>query len=457
MSRINRRSAVWRLRHTWHGILCVLVALGLLAPGLALAQTLTGTFVGKGTGRNVAFQYQGTPQNDWAGVLKLKLDNGPEVPVFCIQIQVRVRAGDRYRSDDSVLALPNGCQIRYLLDKYPASSANSADEAAARQLAIWVFSDGVDPATIEDAKIRVRTIALVNEAKLGPCPTRRTQAPDLTLAPPTASSAAGQTVAYSVQAGAEDAGQAVTVSVAGPAVLTDATGAGRGQQQQVTLDAQGLAHFWVTGTGAGATTVRVDLPYHLGAGTVFSHLDSGAPTQRLVLAESRSLTASATSELSWSASAPTPPSPTGPAQAPQPSPPAAPTVQATVVATQEASAPTATPAPPPPTRRPSRRTATATPAEQPTETVLSETQATAIPSPPADMSTTPAAAPEAGGQAPPVDQSVGAAPAGGAAQPQPRSLPNTAAPDAPAGWLIALSAGLLALGGWLRRRRITRE
>ena len=32
------------------------------------------------------------------GVLRLKLDNGPEVPVFCIQIQVRVRAGDRYRS-----------------------------------------------------------------------------------------------------------------------------------------------------------------------------------------------------------------------------------------------------------------------------------------------------------------------------------------------------------------------
>src|SRR4051794_33535657 len=105
MSRSNGRNAAWQLRHLWRGTLGVLVALALLAPGLALAQTLTGTFVGKGTGRQVAFQYQGKAQNDWAGVLKLKIDDGPEVPVFCIQIQVRVRAGDRYRSDGAVLAL----------------------------------------------------------------------------------------------------------------------------------------------------------------------------------------------------------------------------------------------------------------------------------------------------------------------------------------------------------------
>src|SRR5690349_7829842 len=137
MSRNKSSGTARRSRYFWTGILGVLLALGLLAPSLAQAQTLTGrltgTFVGKGTGRQVAFQYQGKAQNDWAGVLRLKIDGGPEVPVFCIQIQVRVRAGDRYRSDGAVLALPNGCQIRYLLDKYPASSANTANEAAARQ------------------------------------------------------------------------------------------------------------------------------------------------------------------------------------------------------------------------------------------------------------------------------------------------------------------------------------
>ena len=48
-----------------------------------------------------------------------------------------MRSGDRYRSDGAVIALPNGCQIRYLLDAYPASTAKDADEAAARQMAIW--------------------------------------------------------------------------------------------------------------------------------------------------------------------------------------------------------------------------------------------------------------------------------------------------------------------------------
>jgi len=422
------------------------VALALLAPGLALAQTLTGTFVGKGTGRQVAFQYQGKAQNDWAGVLKLKIDDGPEVPVFCIQIQVRVRAGDRYRSDGAVLALPNGCKIRYLLDKYPASSANNADEAAARQLAIWVFSDGVDPATIADAKIRDRTVALVNEAKQGQCPTRRTEAATLALAPPASSASAGQTVAYSVQAGAEDAGHAVTVSVSGPAVLTDASGAGSAQQQRVTLDAQGLAHFWVTGTGAGETLVRVDLPYQLGAGTVFSHLDNGAPTQRLVLAQGSNQTASASAKISWSAAAPGP-SPSSTATPPAATP-AAPTPTAT--------SPAATPAAPTPTHRPSHRSDTPTPAEQPSATVVADTQATAIPASPADTTATPLAAPEAGGQVPPVNQAATAAPAGGAAQPRPSSLPNTGATDTPAGWLLVLSAGMLALGGWLIRRRIAR-
>ncbi len=440
MSRSKIKSSVraGQLRHFWPRVVGLIVAIGLLTvPGLALAQpTLTGTFVGKVVGREVAFQHDGKAHNDWAGVLKLKLDNGPEVPVFCIQIQVRVRTGDRYRSDGAVLALPNGCQIRYLLDKYPASSANSVNEAAARQMAIWAFSDGVDPATIQDAAIRDRAIALVNEAKLGPCPLRRTEAAQLALAPPTATAAAGQTIAYSVQAGAEDAGQAVTVSVTGPALLTDASGAGNVQQQPATLDAQGRANFWVTGTGTGETVVRVDLPYQLGAGTVFSHLDNAAPTQRLVMAEGRSLTASATAQLSWSAAAPAPPTAT-PAPAPVPT------------ATQ----PAATPAPPQPTRKPSHRTPTPTPAEQPTATVISETQATAIPAPPADTTATPAVAPEAGGVVPPVDQAAPVAPAGGAAPPRPSSLPNTGATNVPVVWLLALSAVLLALGGWLLRRR----
>jgi len=424
MSRIKGASAVWLVRYGRRGLLGVLVALSLLMPSLALAEMLTGTFLGKDTGREVAFQHQGQPHNDWAGVLKFKLDDGPDVSVFCIQINVRVSTGDRYRSDGPVLALPNGCQIRYLLDKYPAATVGGdADEAAARQLAIWVFSDNVDPMTIQDVKIRDRTNALVNEARLGACPLRRTAAPDLRLDPATTSSAAGQPVAYTVQAGALDAGQTLSASVAGPAVLTDASGAGSGQRQNVTLDGQGQANFWVTGTGAGQVTVRVDLSYRLEAGTVFSQLDDNAPSQRLVMAESRVLANSATAQVAIAAGAPPP-----------------------------------SPAPPQPTDRPSRPPKPATtpaPPEQSTEqpTAISGEQATAIPTP---ASVIPGAAPEAGGQLIPVSQSAPAAAAGGAAQPLPISLPNTATSDAPLGWVIVTGVVLLSLGAWLLRRRITR-
>jgi len=413
----------------------VLVALGSLVPGLALAKTLTGTLIGTGLGRAVAFQHQGKLHNDWAGVLRLKLDDGPEVSVFCIQIEVHVSTGDRYRSDGPVLALPNGCQIRYLLDNYPANTATDANEAAARQLAIWAFSDNVDPMTIQDVTIRNRAIALVNEARLGACPLRRTEPPDLTLDPPTVSSAAGQPVAYTVRAGALDAGQTLSVSVAGPAVLTDASGAGSGQQSQnVTLDGQGQATFWVTGTGAGQVTVRVDLSYLLEAGTVFSQLDDNAPSQRLVMAENRAMVSSTSAQIAIAAGAP-PPSPT----------PLSPV-----------------PAPPKPTDRPSRPhkpTETPAPPEQPTEqpTAVSGEQATAVPAAvSADTTAVPGAAPEAVGQIVPVSQSAPAGAAGRATQPIPSSLPNTAAPDVSLAWVIVTSAVLLALGAWLRRWRISR-
>jgi hypothetical protein len=460
-------------RNTWRGIAGVIAAVALLVPSVALAQTLTGTFAGKGTGREVAFQHKGVALTDWAGSLKLKIDNGPQVLVFCIQIDVQVRSGDRYQSDGPVLALPNGCQIRYLLDKYPAASAKTADEAAARQLAIWVFSDGVDPNTIEDATIRDRALALVAEAQQGPCPMRRTEGPDLTLEPQSANPAAGQTVAYTVRASAADAGQNVTVAVTGPAVLSDASGANSGQQQQeVALDGQGVAMFWVTGTGPGDTSVRVDLPYRLEAGTVFSHLENAAPTQRLVLAENRSLTASATAQLTWTGSA-QPPTATAPVSAPEqatatapasaPQPPVATAPAMTPQATPEA----ATAVPPTATRRPNRDhnnddedTPEAT--EQPTQVVNSEEQATAVPTPGEADLTAIAAAAAQGEQATPTSQAspdaqaapaTSVAPAGGAPQVQPRSLPNTSAPDASMRWLLWLSAGLLVLGGCMLRRR----
>src|SRR4051812_30592163 len=179
-------------------IICIALGLALLGTSAFAAQPLTGTFRGAQLGRRVTFTKPGGGiVNDFAGVLKLQLDQqtpgdgkGPTVPVFCIELNVLVRVSDRYVSDGPVTTLPGGCQIRYLLDKYPASTANTANEAAARQLAIWRFSDNVDLTTIQDAAVQSRAVALANEAitqvALNGCPATQTSIATLTLSPPSA-------------------------------------------------------------------------------------------------------------------------------------------------------------------------------------------------------------------------------------------------------------------------------
>ena len=261
-------------------------------------------------------------------------------------------------------------------------------------------------------------------------PIRRTEPPDLTIDPPNANAAMGQTVAYTVHASPADAGQPATVAVTGPAVLTDATGKQQlGQQQDVTLDTQSAAQFWVTSTGAGQTNVNVALPYRLEAGTVFSHIEGNQPTQRLVMAESQNLVAHATAQGIWSGQAPSPSTP--PTETP-------------AAATETPAAAIETPAPPTETpKHHSSKSPTETPTSgeqssptatvQETPAVLSNEQATATP------------------QVPPAQATGGAAPV------QPRSLPRTGELAGPALWLILVGGAVLSASGWLLRRRALRK
>jgi len=431
MSKENRTILQWLVHRRWRALLCAVALICLSIPTLAFGKSLNGTFLGTGTGREVSFNHHGKPLNDWAGTLKFKLDSGEQLLVFCIQIDVRVRSGDRYHSDGPVLALSNGCRIRYLLDKYPASTAKDADEAAARQMAIWVFSDNVDPATIGDAKVRDRTIALVNEATGKPCPKRRTEAPDLTIEPTTANADAGQVVAYTMHASSEDAGHPLTVSVSGPAVFSDASGANPGQQQQtINLNEQSEATVWVLITGAGQTNVSVALPYRLEAGTVYSQLDDNSPTQRLVMAESLDLVAKASAQLSGAAGAP-PSAPSPPALTEQATAPAAPP-------------PTKTPAPLSPTERPPNHRSTAVA----TAAATTEAQASPIAVTTEAQPGPPTVAEQQAPQQPIVAQGA----AGGVAAQRPSKLPNTGGQASPT-WLALGIAGFLLSVGWVVRRR----
>ena len=128
MTKMKCLDRVTRVGHRplrWCLLLIAAVLAALITPVQAAPIQITGTFRGQDVGRFVTYTFAGATTTSWAGSLLLDIDNGPTVPVFCIQIQVAVRTGDRYKNDGPVQALPGGCQISYLLVHYPASTATT--------------------------------------------------------------------------------------------------------------------------------------------------------------------------------------------------------------------------------------------------------------------------------------------------------------------------------------------
>ncbi len=485
MNAANRIFARLRGLRPWRAA-CVALAILLITSTAFAAQPLTGTFKGTLIGRFVTFTNLNRIVRDWSGVLSLQLDRdtpgdglGPLVPVFCIEVNVLVRGGDRYISDGPVTALHGGCQIRYLLDRYPASTATTADEAAARQLAIWHFSDDIDLTTVQEPAIQARAIALADEAALavalGGCPGSQTSVASLTLNPATASVVTGQVVNYTVQADPPGAAQSVDITISGSAVLQN------GQQQATLPLIQGTATFSVINPVAGTSTITARLPYVLDAGLVFSPIDAGRPTQRLVMGDRISLSASATVQAIWGPATETPtavlptatPSTAIPSTA-TPSTATPPTATPPTATPSTATAPTpATPvAAPPvtPTRKPSsgpKSTPTSTPQKTPESTSPSGSSG-----PPAGGAgptgpgtpTPPGGGPEhdlSGGSAGPGstgagDTGAGAGGASGSDVLRPSQLPNTGDTRSGAPVAIATAALLIACGALLRilRKRL---
>jgi LPXTG-motif cell wall-anchored protein len=456
-------------RHRLWRAACVALSILLLTSTAFAAQPLTGTFKGTLIGRFVTFtNLNNRVVTDWAGVLNLQLDQdtpgdglGPLIPVFCIEVNVLVRGGDRYISDGPVTALHGGCQIRYLLDRYPASTANTAEEAAARQLAIWHFSDDIDLTTVQEPAIQTRAIALADEAALaillGGCPGAQTAVASLTLDPPTASVVTGQVVNYTVQADPPGAAQSVDITISGSATLQN------GQQQATLPLIQGIATFSVVNPIAGTSTITARMPYVLDAGTVFSPINAGRPTQRLVMGDRISLSVSATVQATWGQATETPTSvaPTAVPPTTTPSTAVPPTATPTPATPSDAPPVTSTP------KSPNGPKPSPTPAPQNTP---ESTPPNSTTSPPAG-GTGPAGpgtpTPPGGiGNAVPGDNAgAGGINAGGDTsssggandtdQLRPSQLPNTGGTGSVAPGMIGIVALLIACGVWLRKRSVT--
>ncbi len=266
------------------------------APLVAYAQALTGTYLGSGVGRRVAFVRNERVRNAWAGTLRFKLDSGEEVLVYCIQLDVAIAADAKYVDSGPVEDLPNGCQIRHILDNYAASEVTEPAEGAARQLAVWHFSDDVDLESIteETLDIRDRSLEIAELAAAAACPPRRTEPPDLQIEPSSVTRRPGERLVYTITADEFDAGQPITATLTGPAVFDDGT-----KLAIAVLDASGAATLGVTGTGDGESAISVALPYVLEAGVVFAELDPSRPSQRLVMAQRLDSVAEAEARTVW--------------------------------------------------------------------------------------------------------------------------------------------------------------
>ncbi|MBK9940360.1 MAG: hypothetical protein IPP13_01885 [Kouleothrix sp.] len=454
-----------------------LIALLVFSSVALAASPVTGTFVGASAARGQQVTFT-TPRNtvvtDWAGVLLLQLDGatpgdkqGALVDVFCIQLFVSVRPNDIYVSGGPVTGVTGGGYIRYLLARYPAASVTTQAEGAARQLAIWHFSDALDLTTIQDPAIRARAIALADEAQAnGPLNTITPGVASLTLTPANATVPQGQPVAYTVTIQPPDAASSINITVDGTAVLDNGS-------QQATLPLnQGSATFNVTNPGVGTANITAIAPDLIDAGTVFDPRNNRR-TQRLVLGNSLTLEARAQVQTTWQQA-----TPTFTATPTLPGPTVTPTTPVDTVTPTLPSA-TVTPITATPGDAPTPPASVTPPATvPPTETTRPNRNNTPTPenptAPPPGGQSTPTpenpTAPPPGGQSTPTPEGATAPPAGetppaggvppatsSQAQPRPRSLPNTGSPAGDlAEWMLLAAVVLLVAGLALQKRGVRR-
>ncbi|MGC9359305.1 MAG: SdrD B-like domain-containing protein [Anaerolineae bacterium] len=283
----------------------VLLVAVMATAGPALAeQTVTLCFDSTGSGRNVRgwLPDQTSAHTYWAGVLNVRVD-GTGLRAFCIDIHNRISPGRCY--DSSTFGVTSGWVARTIAD-YPAEASLSDTEAAARQAAIWYFSDGfvLDPSYNVSIYARAQAIIQDIEAKCSSGACDPLLPPQLSLDPVSevdwlAPDGQGgfledvHTLTVTVTRGSEPvAGAEVTVSTT---VGELSWGAASGSSITVATGADGTATVLLTHDAVGTAVVTATYVASFPTGTI---INPGIDVQKVVIGESFGypLTASATKQ-----------------------------------------------------------------------------------------------------------------------------------------------------------------
>ncbi|MBC7228257.1 MAG: Ig-like domain-containing protein [Thermoflexales bacterium] len=284
-------------------------SIGVLALTLALVTVVawadgeTGTvqWSTSNPGLQVKGTLAGVAKTAWAGTIYLQITGGSRVNTFCTDIQHSIGNGTRVVASSEMM----DCRVRWLLLHYPPRTDASdyqndtapgrlpdvKQEMAARQAAVWYFSDG---------------FVLLNESPTPPAVYTRTQeiiaavleladacdadTPNVAIAPSSAALALGDEATFTVQVNMGNqpvAGQVVTITASLGTVTPSV----------VTTDENGQAIFTLSSSVAGTSYITATTRMPLPVGTVFVGVDPNK--QKLVLGQFTEGNVIGTATASW--------------------------------------------------------------------------------------------------------------------------------------------------------------
>ncbi|MHC1732987.1 MAG: hypothetical protein AB9888_13295 [Bacteroidales bacterium] len=287
------------------GLLIVLVSLLSIA-SQAYADSVTLCFPSTGPGGNIKGSLPGQSAKDyWAGVLNVTV-NSVAQDAFCTDLNNGIdltNPPSKPCYSNSTLGVTNdkvACTLQY----YPPVNNLAGEEAAARQAAVWHFSDGFTLTTTGTIATRYNDIVADIDAKYSATPSQcaAVLTPSISISPtsavvfltPAGSSyvLGSQNFTISAMSGTLPlANQTITVTTTNGAKIN-----GAASPQDVTTGANGQAVVTITNNEIENTEVSVSMTVSVQQGT---RIDPGATVQKVVLSGSQNVKFSALATINW--------------------------------------------------------------------------------------------------------------------------------------------------------------
>lgn len=239
--------------------------------------------VGRGT--YITGTVGSTVKNPWAGVILVTLANGTTAQAFCIELLNPTYIGDCYTPGGT--ANPH---VNWLIQNYPPDNTLSNEENAARQAAVWRFSDGF--VITAPASIVTRTNQIIATVPTDPAP--NTNVPQLQISPGAVILGNGKPYTFTVTAT-----RGGITPIAGQ-LVTLATNFGTLGANQVTTGADGTATFVISNApdNPGSAYITATMTTTIPAGTILNNVLPNR--QKIMFGTSVSAAMTANARATWS-------------------------------------------------------------------------------------------------------------------------------------------------------------